>query len=111
MRRSVCCRYDYRCVVYEYAIKAVSADGTFESGLSSIKEVIFLSKIETVKVSSYAGGVKVSWSAVNGAEEYAVYRRLSTGSWEVIKTVSASTLSYKIQRQRVVRIILIQSVQ
>ena len=82
-------------VVYEYAIKAVSADGTFESGLSSIKEVIFLSKIETVKVSSYAGGVKVSWSAVNGAEEYAVYRRLSTGSWEVIKTVSASTLSYK----------------
>ena len=82
-------------VVYEYALKAISADGTFESGLSSIKEVIFLSKIETVKVSSYAGGVKISWSEVNGAEEYAVYRRLSTGNWEVIKTVSASTLSYK----------------
>ncbi len=81
--------------VYEYALKAVSADGTFESGLSSIKEVIFLSKIETIKVSSYAGGIKITWSAVKGAEEYAVYRRLSTGNWEVIKTVSSSTLSYK----------------
>ena len=82
-------------VVYEYALKAISGDGTYESALSDITAVPFLSKIETVTVSSYAGGVKISWSKVEGAEEYIVYRRLSTGSWETLKTVSASTTSYK----------------
>ncbi len=81
-------------VTYEYAIKSVSEDGTFTSALSEIKSVTFLSKIETVKVASVAGGVKISWSKVAGAQNYIVYRRLQNGSWEAIKTVSSSVTSY-----------------
>ena len=82
-------------VVYEYALKAVSGDGTYESALSDVTSVPFLSKIESVTVASYAGGVKISWSKVVGAQEYIVYRRLLKGEWEQLKTVSASTTSYK----------------
>ncbi len=79
---------------YEYAIQAISNDGTFTSGLSDIKSVTFLSKIATVKVSNIAGGVKVTWSAVKGAKNYIVYRRLTDGTWKTLKKVSASTRSF-----------------
>lgn len=80
--------------VYEYAIRAISNDGSFESALSNIKEVIYLSKVETVKVANVAGGVKVTWSKVTGAENYIIYRRLDNGTWETLTTVNASTTSY-----------------
>lgn len=80
--------------VYEYAIRAVSNDGTFESALSNIKEVIYLSKVETVKVSNIAGGVKVTWSKVNGAKNYIIYRRLDNGTWETLSVVNSETTTY-----------------
>ena len=80
--------------VYEYAIRAISNDGTFESALSKIKEVIFLSKVETVKVANIAGGVKVTWSKVSGAENYIIYRRLDNGTWETLATVNSATTAY-----------------
>ncbi len=80
--------------VYEYAIRAISNDGTFESALSKIKEVIFLSKVEIVKVANIAGGVKVTWSKVSGAKNYIVYRRLDNGTWEVLATVNSKTTAY-----------------
>ena len=80
--------------VYEYAIRAISDDGTFESALSKIKVVVFLSKIETVKVTNVAGGVKITWSKVAGAENYVVYRRLDNGTWETLATVDSATTAY-----------------
>ena len=80
--------------VYEYAIRAISNDGTFESALSNIKEVIYLSKVETVKVSNIAGGVKVTWSKVAGAKNYIVYRRLDNGTWETLTKVDSKTTTY-----------------
>lgn len=81
-------------VTYEYAIKAVSEDGTFESSLSEIKSVVFLSKVATVKLGITVDGVKVSWSKVTGAENYVVYRRLENGTWEAVATVNKNTTSY-----------------
>ena len=81
-------------VTYEYAIKSVSADGTFESSLSDTEEVTFLSKVQTIKLANTISGVKINWSKVSGAENYLVYRRLSNGTWENIATVSSKTLSY-----------------
>lgn len=80
--------------VYEYAIRAISNDGTFESLLSNIKEVIYLSKVETVKVANIAGGVKVTWSKVSGAKNYIVYRRLDNGTWETLAKVNSATTTY-----------------
>ena len=81
-------------VTYEYAIKAVSEDGTFESALSEVKAVTFLSKIATVKLSNTVDGVKVSWSKVTGAENYIIYRRLETGTWVTVAKVSKDKTSY-----------------
>lgn len=82
-------------VTYEYAIKSVSEDGTFESALSEIKSVVFLSKVATVKLSTTTDGVKVSWSKVTGAKNYIIYRRLENGTWVTVATVSGSKTSYK----------------
>ncbi|MBQ6935376.1 MAG: hypothetical protein IJN49_02395, partial [Clostridia bacterium] len=81
-------------VVYEYAIKSVSEDGTYESGLSEVKTVVFLSKVSTVKLASTVDGVKVSWSKVRGAENYVIYRRLETGTWVTVATVEGGKTSY-----------------
>lgn len=79
---------------YEYAIKSVSEDGTFESSLSEVKSVVFLSKVATVKLSKTVNGVKISWSKVTGAENYVIYRRLETGTWVTVATVSKDKTSY-----------------
>lgn len=81
-------------VTYEYAIKAVSEDGTFESNLSEIKSVVFLSKVATVKLGNTVDGIKVSWSKVTGAKNYIVYRRLETGTWVTVATVAGNKTSY-----------------
>ena len=82
-------------VTYEYAIKTVSEDGTFESELSEIKSVVFLSKVSGVKLKNTVDGVKISWSKVKGAENYIIYRRLENGTWVTVATVSGSKTSYK----------------
>lgn len=81
-------------VTYEYAIKSISDDGSFTSALSEIKSVTFLSKIATVKVSSVAGGVKLTWSKVTGADNYIIYRRLTNGTWVTLTTVKSGVTSY-----------------
>lgn len=81
-------------VTYEYAIKAISEDGTFESALSEIKSVVFLSKVATVKLKATVDGVKVSWSKVAGAENYIIYRRLENGTWVTVATVAGNKTSY-----------------
>ncbi len=81
-------------VTYEYAIKAVSLDGTFESPLSEVKEVTFLSVVKNIKLAIATNGVKLTWSKVAGAENYIIYRRLKNGSWVTVDTVSSATASY-----------------
>ena len=81
-------------VTYEYAIKSVSTDGTYESALSEVKSVVFLSKVATVKLAIAVDGVNVSWSKVAGAENYLVYRRIENGTWETIATVEGTKTSY-----------------
>ncbi len=81
-------------VTYEYAIKAISEDGTFESSLSEVKSVVFLSKVATIKLGITVDGVKVSWSKVTGAENYVIYRRLENGTWVTLTTVNKKTTNY-----------------
>ncbi len=46
------------------------------------------------KAENTTTGVKITWSAVDGAENYIVYRKSDSSGYEPIKTVSGSTTSY-----------------
>ena len=67
-------------VVYYYSVRAVKNgcySGLADNALPSIR--LAAAKMSTIKNMEY--GVQFSWQAVNGAEEYEVYRRLSTEKW------------------------------
>lgn len=81
-------------MTYEYALRAISNDGNFESEMSEVREVTYLSMVPSIKLANAAGYIKVSWGKVSGAAQYVVYRKLSGGSWEVLKQVSGSTTSF-----------------
>ncbi len=77
---------------YEYTVRTYTA-----KGLSAVCRfaTIYYYGVPKVTVKSATGGVKVSWNKVEGATEYIVYRKYSGAkSWSVLKTVSASSLSY-----------------
>jgi fibronectin type 3 domain-containing protein len=49
----------------------------------------------SVTLSNVAGGVRVSWNTISGADSYYVYRKVSGGSWSKIATISGnSTVTY-----------------
>ena len=76
---------------YNYYVR--STNGSYQSGYAS--KVIILLEAPTVSVSNSYKGVKVSWSKIDGATGYKIYRKPSGGSYTCIKTISdASTLLY-----------------
>lgn len=78
---------------YIYYIR--TNDGEKLSAESKQVKNMFLG-IPTIKSISRAyNGVSFSWNAVEGAEQYRLYRKVSGDSgWTYIKTVGADTLSY-----------------
>lgn len=77
---------------YEYCVRTYM-DGAWSA--SSVVGKITYFEAPTVKLASAAGGVKISWNAVDGAETYKIYRKYSgEKSWTAIKTVTADNLQY-----------------
>ncbi|MCD7760749.1 MAG: hypothetical protein LUH16_03100, partial [Clostridiales bacterium] len=76
---------------YYYTVRAVS--GSVYSSYDSSVSIPCLSQ-PSVTLSNASTGVKVTWGAVDGAQSYRVYRKVSGGSWKQIATVSVSTLTY-----------------
>ena len=72
---------------YCYAVAACS--GTTRSTYYTSGECI---RIEQPKltVSNYTTGIKTSWNAVDYAESYNVYRKVSGGSWKLISNVTGT---------------------
>ncbi len=70
---------------YQYTVKATY--GKTYSGHNAGAKIMYLSA--PVFTSKYSGGLTatISWSAVEGAEKYRVYRRIGTGGWKLIATV------------------------
>ncbi len=81
---------------YIFTARCLNTTGTsFTSNFYSAgKSIVFLSR-PSVSAAQATRGVKVTWSKVTGATGYAVYRKVSGGSWIKIKTISSgSTVSY-----------------
>jgi fibronectin type 3 domain-containing protein len=80
-------------VAYKYTICAVN--GSSKSSSVETNQTVFLS-VPTVKISSGITGVNVSWSKIEGATSYLVYRREVVNgkwsNWSVLKTVTETSI-------------------
>ena len=75
---------------YSFAVRAV--DGDFRSTRSagvSVKAT-FPAPAYSLKLKS-GKGIEISWTAVEGAGSYRVYRRESGGSWKTLKTTTSTS--------------------
>lgn len=75
---------------YTYGVAAII--GSANSGMAGVKD-IYLSEI-TTKLKSVSSGVKVSWTSAKGAKKYVIYRKLGTGKYKKLTSVSSKTFSY-----------------
>ncbi len=77
---------------YEYCIRTVTNGGT--SGIYRYAKFWFYA-VPNVSISSALGGAKVSWSKIDGATSYRIYRRYTTkDSWKLIAKVDGTKSSY-----------------
>ena len=80
-------------VTYSYTIRA--KNGSYKSSYVASNQSVFLS-VPTVKISNGITGVNVSWSKIEGATSYLVYRReVVNGKWSgwtQLKTVTETSL-------------------
>ena len=66
---------------YYYKIKAVRADGAM-SDYSNVKNTVCKPAVPTVTVSRYNGKAKLSWSKIDGADKYYIYRSTDGKTYE-----------------------------
>lgn len=78
--------------VYYYSIKAFNE--TEEGKISAAKKRTFVSSAKVSKPVVNDGSLTVSWSKVNGVDEYRLYRMEEGSSWTKIATLKADKLSY-----------------
>ncbi len=75
--------------VYYYTVKAFNSYGETDYNTTGLAGMNF-GNIESINAAATATGAKITWSALNGAEKYEVYRKLSVSSnWQLIGTATA----------------------
>ena len=73
---------------WRYTVRAVN-----ENGFSAYENGIYIKRVDTphiAKVTNTVSGVKVTWSAVDYAKTYRVYRRGAGESWKYLGTVKTT---------------------
>lgn len=78
---------------YVYTVRAYY-DSILSRYDSTGLTVLCLESPALLSAGSVSGGIRVTWEKVNGAQKYAVYRRIPGGGWNRIATLSASSTSY-----------------
>ncbi len=76
-------------VEYTYSVKAVGKNGGVSSLLSA-KKLMCIYKPSSVKLTSTADGVKISWSKVSLGDGYRIYRKQKGKGYKLIKKISGS---------------------
>ncbi len=75
---------------YVYTVRALN--GSNRSGYQSTGvRLVYLSTPELTSAAAAANGIKIDWNAVEGAEGYDVYRRISGESWAKIASIDTNT--------------------
>lgn len=82
---------------YYYLVRAYIKSGksTYMSAYSStgVLAVSYTKAPALKSAKSVSNGIKVNWSAVNGASGYRIYRKTSSG-WQIIGNVNSKTTSF-----------------
>ena len=82
--------YYYTVRAYKGSLKTVTANkysSKYWSGYDKNgAKAVYLNTPQLKTVAATASGSKVSWQSVSGASGYAVYRKISDGSWGMITT-------------------------
>ncbi len=77
---------------YEYTARAYK--NTSASAIAEPKVIQHVGMVSKVTLANALDGVSVKWVAVNGAEKYRIYRKVSgENSWTTLKTVDANIVS------------------
>lgn len=83
-------KYTYKIVAY----RAVNGT-TYKSLASAARSHYYVARPAMSAASNLAAGTKVTWKKLAGATGYYVYRKIGTGSYSKIKTItSGSTVAY-----------------
>ncbi|MFI3141221.1 MAG: fibronectin type III domain-containing protein [Clostridia bacterium] len=84
---------------YSFKVKSFTYDSTGTAVWDEASEAYSAStKTEQVQLTTYSctyEAVRINWEAISGADGYRVYQYID-GSWKSLETVSASTLTYRI---------------
>ena len=89
---------EYKYTVAAYYQGSKSLCYSTDSDAKTITYVPVESDASSIKLSNYQTSIKVSWSKVDGASGYYIYRRTASGNWSTkpYATISGgSTVSYK----------------
>lgn len=75
--------------VYYYTVAAINTYGATAYDNAGLAGMNF-GNIESINAVATETGAKITWSALNGAEKYEVYRKLAVSSnWQLVATVTA----------------------
>ena len=80
-----------------YVVATVAADDNYRETVSEPAKLTIKPRVvETLKVENKVDGVKISWSKVEEADGYILYRRYAGGENKILKTFTKNTtLTYK----------------
>jgi len=81
---------------YQYRVAAYTGTETKNIGVAITSSAITAVRATaSVKAENVAGGIRITWSRVENGTGYILQRKVGTGSWSTVKTVSDnSILSY-----------------
>ena len=81
---------------YAYTVRCIKADGKFASDYDKNgKSLIRLSTGNVKSIANAAKGMRLTWTKINGAQGYIIYRAYGSGAYKAIKTItSGTTLNY-----------------
>lgn len=78
---------------YSFSVRAVSGDTRSYRSVKVTGKATYPAPVCTTELEK-GEGIRISWTAVEGAGSYRVYRRTEGGSWKWLKTVDADTTSH-----------------
>ena len=78
---------------YQYKVRAYkTVDGTkFYSAYSTVKTKYFVAQPKISSITNTSTGITVKWGKITGATAYRVYRKVGTGDWKLLKTVTGTS--------------------
>ncbi|MCL2882795.1 MAG: InlB B-repeat-containing protein, partial [Coriobacteriia bacterium] len=81
---------------YSYSVRAYAGTGPVLGSYNTTgKTITYVAQPKLTSAVNSSTGVTFTWGKVSGATGYYVYRRIGTGAWTKVKTItSAATVSY-----------------